>query len=267
MKLSRLWNSATQVLVATALVLAIAYFDLGDVLPFSRIWIRLIETTLSAGISLFFIKRYAPGAMQLVRLPRIHPRFVIGLFFTIFMCATLLGGVTVHEKNLWGWLAGIFAALCVGITEEFFDRGFLLGVFSRFGIWRAALFSALFFGLLHFINFIAGQGLGPTTGQVISATGFGFFAAGITLFSGSIYPAVIIHAAVDLPIMLSNRTHYEKTLVKGELLGSMQLALSWGLLGVLFIVVTYQFHKLEPLLIKWKLVEETKSATDNDPSI
>ncbi len=253
--------------MATALVISIAYFDFGVILPFSRGWIRLIETTLSAGISLFFIRKYAPGAMQFIRLPRINPRFVIALFFTIFMCSTLLGGMKVHEKSIGGWFAGIVAALCVGITEEFFCRGYLLGALARLGIWRAALFSSIFFGVLHFINVAAGQGLGPTTAQVISASGFGFFAAGFTLFSGSIYPAVVIHAAVDLPIMLSNHTHHVKSLGKGELADSLHLALWWGVLGLLFIFGTYKFHKLEPLLIKWKLVEETKSVTDNDPSI
>ena len=264
MKLKRLWNTVTQAVVATALILSFAYFDLGDILPFTRFWIRLIETTLSAGISLFFITKYAPVALPRLALPRINPRFVIALFFTIFMCANLLGGMKVHEKNIWGWVAGIIAALCVGITEEFFCRGYLLGVFHRLGIWAAALFSSLFFGLLHFINVAAGQGLGPTAGQVISATGFGFFAAGITLFSQSIYLAVIIHAAVDLPIMLSNRTHYAKVLTKGEIVGSLHLALWWGVLGLLFIVGTYKFHKLEPLLIKWKLVEDENISISND---
>lgn len=267
MKSIKWWNAFTQTVMATALVISIAYFDFGVILPFSRGWIRLIETTLSAGISLFFIRKYAPGAMQFIRLPRINPRFVIALFFTIFMCSTLLGGMKVHEKSIGGWFAGIVAALCVGITEEFFCRGYLLGALARLGIWRAALFSSIFFGVLHFINVAAGQGLGPTTAQVISASGFGFFAAGFTLFSGSIYPAVVIHAAVDLPIMLSNHTHHVKSLGKGELAGSLHLALWWGVLGLLFIFGTYKFHKLEPLLIKWKLVEETKSVTDNDPSI
>jgi membrane protease YdiL (CAAX protease family) len=261
-KIKRLWNPITQVVVATALILSFAYFDLGDFLPFTRFWIRIIETTLSTGISLFFIHRYAPNAMQVLRLPRIAPRFIIALFFTIFICANLLGGMKVHEKTIGGWIAGIIAALCVGITEEFFCRGFLLGMFSRLGIWLSALFSSLFFGLLHFINIAAGQGWGPTTGQVISASGFGFFAAGLTLFSRSIYLAVIIHAAVDLPVMLSNRTHYAKVLTKGELVGSLHLALWWGVLGLIFIVGTYRFHKLEPLLIKWKLVEIDRNSSN-----
>lgn len=85
-----------------------------------------------------------------------------------------------------------FNALSVtaGVCEEILYRGLLLAVIaSASGLWVAAIASSLFFGLGH-----SYQG----AGGIVKTTLVGGVMAAITLLSGSIYPAMILHAVVDV---------------------------------------------------------------------
>ncbi len=251
----RIWSAPVQVLVATALILGIAYFDPIYHLPINHRLGVFLDHALSLGISIYFIRSLAPVVKPLIRLPRFDIRFNIGAFFAIFMSANFIGGIKDGHSSFGHWVLAVIAALGVGLTEEFFVRGYIFGVFSRWGLWPAAIGSSLFFGLLHLSNYFAGQGFGPTIAQVISASGFGFFACGITVFARSIYPAVLVHSMIDLPVMLSDRHFASVHLERGELKGAASLALTYFVLGLLFLLGAFRYHKLEPLLIKWKLTE------------
>ena len=252
---ARLWSAPVQIAVATALVLGIAYFDPIYHLPINHRLGVFLDHALSLAISIYFIRRYSPSVKPLLRLPRFDIRFNIGAFFAIFISANFVSGIKDGHSSFAHWVLAIIAALGVGLTEEFFVRGYIFGAFSRFGLWPAALGSSLLFGLLHLSNYFAGQGLGPTLAQVISASGFGFFACGITVFSRSIYPAVLIHSMIDLPIMLSNRHFASTHLERGELKGALWLALTYFVLGLIFLIGAYRYSKLETLFIKWRLIE------------
>lgn len=85
-----------------------------------------------------------------------------------------------------------FAALSVtaGVCEEVLFRGFLLAyVMALAGPWVAAVVTSVAFGLCH-----AYQGAG---GAVRSAV-LGLASVGLVLLAGSLWPAVVAHAAVDL---------------------------------------------------------------------
>ena len=70
------------------------------------------------------------------------------------------------------------------------DRGLLLGTLALWiGLWPAAVGSTFLFGLAH-----AYQG----AGGVVRTGAFGAVAVLLTVFSGSIYLAVVVHAIVDL---------------------------------------------------------------------
>lgn len=87
---------------------------------------------------------------------------------------------------------GWFDALSVtaGICEEFVYRGLLLGALAALiGLWPAVIGSTLLFGLAH-----AYQGVGG----VVRTGAFGAVGALLTVFSGSIWVAVAVHAIVDL---------------------------------------------------------------------
>jgi membrane protease YdiL (CAAX protease family) len=89
----------------------------------------------------------------------------------------------------------IVVALTAGICEEFLFRGFVTWYFlefwpgSRIGLVLAVTISAILFGFAH-IYFGVRQ---VWVGAVVGA----FFAA-VVLAAGSLLPAMIMHAAMDL---------------------------------------------------------------------
>jgi uncharacterized protein len=88
--------------------------------------------------------------------------------------------------------------LFVGVFEELMTRGVLLVGLRRrlpeFGVWIA---SCVLFGLLHFLNVLAGAGVGVTAVQVVFAASFGstlFLARRLT---GNLLAPVLLHAFWD----------------------------------------------------------------------
>lgn len=96
----------------------------------------------------------------------------------------------------------LFAALAVtaGVCEEILFRGFLLfylqEVFPGFGVVGAVVVSSAIFGLVHFYQGIKG----------VLATGvFGAGMAILYVASGSLIAPIILHALLDLRVLLLHR--------------------------------------------------------------
>ena len=90
-----------------------------------------------------------------------------------------------REKRLFDGLS-----ITAGVCEETIYRGLMLGLLAeQIGLWPAALVSTLLFGLAH-----AYQGF---SGIVRTALA-GAVAVLLTIFSGSIFVAVFVHAIVDM---------------------------------------------------------------------
>jgi len=95
----------------------------------------------------------------------------------------------------------VFAALAgtAGLSEEFLYRGFLLAVFARvFAYASGALLiaiclSSIWFGAAHLYQGRRG---------IITTFVVGMIFAGVRVWSGSLFPAIIAHAAVDLVVGL-----------------------------------------------------------------
>ncbi|RVT81660.1 CPBP family intramembrane metalloprotease [Rhodobacteraceae bacterium CCMM004] len=91
----------------------------------------------------------------------------------------------------------VFVAL-VGIFEEVLFRGILFhGLQRRMSTLAALVVSSLLFGAMHYVNWIGGQPLGDTTLQVVHAAGGGLLYGAVMLLTGSIWPAVLLHASWD----------------------------------------------------------------------
>ena len=88
--------------------------------------------------------------------------------------------------------------LLVGVFEELMTRGVLLVGLRRrlpeFWVWIA---SCVLFGLLHFVNALAGAALGTTVVQVVFAASFGSALYLARRMSGSLLLPVLIHALWD----------------------------------------------------------------------
>lgn len=86
-------------------------------------------------------------------------------------------------------------ALMPGFAEEVVFRGIAVQAFPPKGITRAAVYSAAIFGALHLVNLLRGADPLATLVQVIFDAMFGFVAAAPRLYTGALWPIILIHAA------------------------------------------------------------------------
>lgn len=124
----------------------------------------------------------------------------------------------------------ILLSLLVAINEETIFRGFLLkGSAQSLGPMAALIISSLLFGAFHALN--AGEDAAPrfVAAQMVSAAGMGSIAAAMTLRSGSIAPAVALHALGDM-VGLAALNGYE------DAMQSVEYAPSMAVSGILFFV-------------------------------
>ena len=88
-------------------------------------------------------------------------------------------------KNFPVWLLFVelfFTAILPGICEEVAHRGMLLSTYKKLGVKKAIVLTGLLFGLMHM-----------NIDQFFYTSLIGMFLGFLVLFSGSIYPAMIIH--------------------------------------------------------------------------
>ena len=113
--------------------------------------------------------------------------------------------------------SGVLAPIC----EELFFRGYLMGVFTRFGRGRAVVSSALLFSLAHGVDmaFLPRALIGALLGAM-------------TMRTGSLFAAMLVHGCYNIAIILINFsgasglfTGYSMLSCAVRLMGS---ALCWG---------------------------------------
>lgn len=96
------------------------------------------------------------------------------------------------------FFAASVVLLLVGFTEELTTRGLLLiALRSRLSeVWVWLLTSALF-GVMHLVNALNGQAVGPTVAQVLLAFGAGTIFYIIRRVTGSLIWAMVLHGLWD----------------------------------------------------------------------
>jgi membrane protease YdiL (CAAX protease family) len=87
--------------------------------------------------------------------------------------------------------------LMIGFAEEGLVRGVVLHALVSGGVRRAVLLSSLFFGISHVVNILQGASATATIVQIIYATLLGIGFAGMCLYTGTIWPAILLHALID----------------------------------------------------------------------
>ena len=115
--------------------------------------------------------------------------------------------VVIASVNLWCGVtqklpAGItalyaFRMLCVGFLEELIFRGFLYKALCREGETKAAIISALTFGIGHIVNLLNGAAFVPTFLQIVYAVAIGFLFIVLFRRSGSLVPCILTHGVLN----------------------------------------------------------------------
>jgi membrane protease YdiL (CAAX protease family) len=139
--------------------------------------------------------------------------------------------------------------LSTGLIEEGLFRGFLMGLFTRKwgtgrkGVVRAALVSSAFFSLLHVMNWVMGRyNAAAAISQMGFAFSFGVFFAALYARTGSLWPGILLHMAVDFAGNLDAfrpgalpRTETVLTKTPGEALVSFLICLPLLLIGLFYL--------------------------------
>ncbi|MGW8564778.1 CPBP family intramembrane glutamic endopeptidase [Isoptericola sp. NPDC055881] len=96
-------------------------------------------------------------------------------------------------------LTVLFLGLCVGFAEEVLTRGVAVVMLRRAGYGERAVMvlSSVLFALLHASNLASGQSLATVGVTVVYTFGFGTMMYLSMRATGSIVPAILLHAATD----------------------------------------------------------------------
>ena len=110
----------------------------------------------------------------------------------------VLAGSGIEAAPVEQVLGFVLFTILVAFAEEGLVRGVVLRALTPTGLRRAVLTSAAIFGLGHLANIPAGASVSMTAVQVLENTFLGIAFAGLCLYVGSIWPAVVLHASLDL---------------------------------------------------------------------
>jgi uncharacterized protein len=102
-------------------------------------------------------------------------------------------------------------ALLTGFVEEAIYRGIILQALAPRGVWRAALVTALLFGVSHSLNVLSGSDPTYVGLQIGYAFAIGFAFAALVLRTRLIWPLILVHFLTDLfGFLASNSTGGEE---------------------------------------------------------
>lgn len=140
----------------------------------------------------------------------------------------LIPGINVGSL---GFLLSMLAiALLVGFVEEGIFRGLMLHVIEPHGRWKAAVITAVLFGLTHSLNVLTGKSVAEDAAQVCYAMAIGFAFAALVLRTGILWPLVLAHALIDFVNYIENPDFvYPESLQLAIVIGVTVLFAGYGL--------------------------------------
>ncbi len=96
------------------------------------------------------------------------------------------------------YVSGVLViALMVGFAEETIFRGLMLQALKPLGHWKAAIITALLFGLTHGMNALTGKSMVESMMQIGYAVAIGFAYAALVLKKDVLWPLVLTHFLTD----------------------------------------------------------------------
>ena len=158
---------------------------------------RLAIEAAFAGYVAFVLTRLAWWREAGFRRPEV-PRRLWAAVPLFFLPLIVLAGSGVEAAPVEQVLEFVLFVILVAFAEEGLVRGIVLRALRPTGLGRAVLLSAAIFGMGHLANIPAGASVSMTAVQVLEDTFLGVAFAGLCLYVGSIWPAVVLHASLDL---------------------------------------------------------------------
>jgi len=156
-------------------VTIIVYLLVGTVAYFTHLsndWLYGIASLILSVIAAFLLTQMGWWKVVGFRLPnqgRDLWYFVLPLLPVVI---TLVIGVEVTSLLLLAKFLVI--TLLIGFAEEAIFRGLMLNTLKANSFWRAAMITALLFGLSHALNVLSGKSMAETAAQIFYAVAFGF---------------------------------------------------------------------------------------------
>ena len=195
-------------------------------------WVPLLTHLLTIFVVAPFVLGF-PGRshtytafLSEIRLTKVQPLLglvLLGLSCYLILALSQAAGVLVYRLTQglpidWSFIRSAFVLAnelpprsdswlmsTISIFEEIFWRGVVLALFLRFYDQpKAILFSALGFGLMHIFTLLEGRPPVWTAGQVVWAAILGLFYGYVTLKTGSLLPAMLVHYLGNLLISAIN---------------------------------------------------------------
>jgi len=111
------------------------------------------------------------------------------------MVFNLIPGVQIES---FVYVSQVFAiTLMVGFAEEVIFRGLMLQALKPLGHWRAAIITALLFGLAHAMNALTGKNALESAMQIGYAVAIGFAYAALALKKDGLWLLILTHFLTD----------------------------------------------------------------------
>jgi hypothetical protein len=177
----------------------------------------------------------------------------LGWPLVLFALINIEEGIVIDISKPMLIVLHLLTALSTGWVEEILFRGLVLTTFlqkwgqRRSGIYLSVLVSSVLFGAIHLMNFIQGRKPLLNTGtQIAFAIFFGVMFSAYLLRNRSIWPVILLHAAVDWAGTLD-----EVAVGGGLRLTAPTMSLDMALVSILitlplFIYGLYILRKVEP---------------------
>ncbi len=186
-----------------AIVTIIVYLLVGTVAHFTQLsneWIYGSASLMLSVVAAILLSRMGWWQAVGFRSPN-RPRDL--WYFALPLLPALINLVIgLAVPSLWRFAELLAITLLIGFSEETIFRGLMLNALKVHGFWRAAIITALLFGLSHALNLLAGNSMAETAAQIFYAVAFGFTFAALVLKKGILWPLVLVHFLIDFTSFL-----------------------------------------------------------------
>ena len=183
----------------------------------------LVVILLSMLLLFLFGKWFSP---EFEGVFRAHIPLKETIILTSPMIIVTIGAVIINVLNYGFIFRPSFSSLCIalvaGVYEETNFRAMMIPIGMRYlkesnRPQKTVIISSIIFGVFHLSNILSGGDIITTIIQVVMATCAGTVLAAVYLRSGSIIPAMTIHAIYDLVNFVTDPTINESGLTTSEI--------------------------------------------------